>query len=126
MTGADPVAAAKALIEAQAGAVGAPVPTARGVTMYKVMGKIFAILEDARVKGVILKCDPHLAETLREQYAGIGHRSHLDRRFWIAVSLGADVPADEVARLIAHSHDQVCATLTKKQRAELAVLSGSA
>jgi predicted DNA-binding protein (MmcQ/YjbR family) len=120
VTVSDPVAGARAAIEAQAGAVGSPLPRYPGVTIYKVMGKMFAILEDARVKGVILKCDPHLAETLREQYAGVGHRSHLDRRFWIAVSLGADVPEEEVERLIAHSHAQVVAGLTRKQRAELA------
>ncbi len=123
MTTPDPVASARAAIEAQAGAVGAVLPSARGVTIYKVMGRMFAILEDPRVRGVILKCDPHLAETLRETYAGIGHRSHLDRRFWIAVGLGSDVPDAEVERLIAHSYGQVCATLTRKQRAELAALS---
>ena len=116
----DSVAAVKAAIEAQVGAVGAPLPRFRGVTIYKVMGKMFAILEDAKVKGVILKCDPHLAETLRETYAGVGHRSHLDKRFWVAVTLGADVPDAEVERLIAHSHAQVCAGLTRKQRAGLA------
>ncbi len=123
MTVDDPIAAARAAIEAQAGAAGASLPAFPAVTIYKVMGKMFAILEDGRVKCVILKCDPHLAETLREQYAGIGHRSHLDRRFWIAVSLGADVPDEEVERLVAHSHDQVCAKLTRKQRAELAALA---
>jgi predicted DNA-binding protein (MmcQ/YjbR family) len=115
----DPIATVKAAIEAQPGAVGAPLPSPPGVIVYKVMGKIFAILEDARVQCVILKCDPPLAEMLREKYAGIGHRSHLDRRFWIAVGLGADVPSEEVEKLIAHSHAQVVAGLTRKQRAEL-------
>ncbi|MGH8218356.1 MAG: MmcQ/YjbR family DNA-binding protein, partial [Steroidobacteraceae bacterium] len=52
--------------------------------------------------------------------AGIGHRSHLDRRYWISVSLDADVPAKELKRLIAHSYELVCAKLTGKQKAELA------
>jgi predicted DNA-binding protein (MmcQ/YjbR family) len=120
VTPPDPIAAARSAIEAQPGAVGASLPAFPSVTVYKIMGKMFAILEDGRVKCVILKCDPHLAETLRDQYEGVGHRSHLDRRFWIAVSLGADVPGEEVERLIAHSHAQVCAKLTRKQRAELA------
>jgi predicted DNA-binding protein (MmcQ/YjbR family) len=50
---------------------------------------------------VILKCDPDRVTMLREQYAGVGHRSHLDRRF------------------VSQSHDMVCAKLTGKQRAEL-------
>jgi predicted DNA-binding protein (MmcQ/YjbR family) len=116
--------AARAVIEALPGAEGSTHPAARAVTMYKVMGKMFAILEDGKTRGVILKCDPHLAEVLREQYAGVGHRSHLDRRFWIFVNFDADVPEDEVARLIGHSYDLVAAGLTRKQKAELAALVG--
>jgi predicted DNA-binding protein (MmcQ/YjbR family) len=116
--------ALRAALEARPGAVGAALPSAPGVVIYKVMGKMFAILEDRRVRNVILKCDPHLAEILREQYAGVGHRSHLDRRFWISINLEADVPPDEVERLAAASYDLVCAGLTRKQKAELAALAG--
>ena len=65
---------------------------------------------------MILKCDPHLAEILAQQYAGVGHRSHLDRRYWICVSLDADVPADETAPAGGPVYDLVRAGLTKKQR----------
>ena len=92
------------------------------MTIYKVMGKMFAILEPGRTPGVILKCDPHLVEVLREQYEGVGHRSHLDRRFWIHVRFDADVPLAEIDRLAAQSYDLVRAGLTRKQRAELASL----
>jgi len=90
------------------------------VLIYKVMGKMFAILSIRGAQNVTLKCDPHLAEALRAQYTGVGHRSHLDRRFWISVDLSADVPAEEIERLAAHSYEQVCAGLTRKQRADLA------
>src|SRR5580658_725613 len=105
----------RAWLEASPGAVGTP-------TGYKVMGKTFAILSIRRdgCGWLILKCDPHLAEVLREQYSGVGHRSHLDRRYWIAITLGADVPPDEIERLIAQSYDLVRAGLTHKQQAELA------
>jgi predicted DNA-binding protein (MmcQ/YjbR family) len=116
-------AALQADLEAKPGAVSAPLASAPGVIIYKVMGKMFAILTLRRVQTIILKCDPHLAEILRDQYSGVGHRSHLDRRFWISVSLDGDVPADEIERLAAHSYDLVCAKLTRKQRAELATLS---
>ena len=84
---------------------------------------MFAILATRTVQAVSLKCDPHLAEILREQYAGVGHRYHLDRRHWISVSLDADVPPEEVERLVAQSYDLVVAGLTRKQRAELQALS---
>ena len=119
--------ALKAVLDAKPGVTAQPMTASRGslplVLIYKVMGKTFAILAVRGTPNVILKCDPHLAELLRGQYRGIGHRSHLDRRFWISVDLEADVPAEETARLVDHSYDQVCAGLTRKQRAELEALA---
>lgn len=121
-------AALKAVLDAMPGAVAEPMAANRSksgeplVLLYKIMGKMFAILAVRKTENVILKCDPHLAEVLREQYAGVGHRSHLDRRFWIAVDLDSDVPPDEVERLVAASYDLVREGLTRKQRAELAQL----
>lgn len=118
----------RAVLAAMPGAVGEPMTASRGkdplVLIFKVMGKMFAILAVRGTENVILKCDPHLAEILREQYAGVGHRSHLDRRFWISVDLDADVPADEVARLAEASYALVVDGLTKKQKAELAGRGG--
>ena len=121
----DPAAASlETILEAKPGAVAEPLPSAKGVVLYRVMGKMFAILGRRKLQNVILKCDPHLAEILREQYAGVGHRSHLDRRFWISIDLEGDVPPDEVERLAAASYDLVCAGLTRKQKADLAALTG--
>lgn len=117
-------AALKKYLEARKGTtihpMGPPRSASPSVNLYKVMGKMFAVLSLRGDEYVILKCDPHLAEMLRGQYSGVGHRSHLDRRFWIAVSLDADVPSAEVKRLAAHSYDLVRSGLTKKQQAELA------
>ena len=81
---------------------------------------MFAILSLRGAENVALKCDPHRTEVLRGKYTGIGHRSHLDRRFWISVDLDADVPAEEIERLAGHSYELVCAGLTRKQKAALA------
>lgn len=118
-------AALKTVLAAMPGAVAEPMGPARSksgeplVLIFKVMGKMFAILGVRQDENVILKSDPVLAEVLREQYVGVGHRSHLDRRFWIAVDLDSDVPMEEIGRLAAASYDLVRAGLTKKQQAEL-------
>ena len=116
-------AALLAYIEAKPGAVAKPMSAPRASTpsyvIYKVMGKMFAIVTIRGVENVILKCDPNLAQALRDQYAGVGHRSHLDRRFWISVTLDADVPIKEIKRLVAH-YELVCSGLTRKQQAALA------
>jgi predicted DNA-binding protein (MmcQ/YjbR family) len=124
MSQGETLAAVRVALEARPGAAGAELPSAPGVALHKVMGKVFAILEVRKAQYLILKSDPHLAEILREQYEGVGHRSHLDRRFWICVDLQADVPPDEIVALIERSYDLVCAGLTRKQKAELAAMGG--
>ncbi len=123
----DRTSALKSVLGAKPGAVGESMTASRGsrplVLIYKVMGKTFAILAVRGTPNVILKCDPHLAEVLRGHYRGVGHRSHLDPRFWISVDLDSDVPESEVRRLVDHSYDQVCAGLTRRQKAELAAMA---
>ena len=124
MSQSDTVAIIRTALDARPGAEWSEFPSAKGVVLYKVMGKLFAILEVRKVQCVILKCDPHMVDILKEQYAGVGHRSHLDRRFWICIDLAAgDVPTDEILRLIAGSYALVCEGLTRKQKAELAATS---
>jgi predicted DNA-binding protein (MmcQ/YjbR family) len=122
-------ATVKAWIESKPGAEGRPFAPRKNspplVVIYKVMGKMFAILSVRGVEDVILKCDPLLISTLRKDYTGVGHRSHLDARFWISVRLDADVPAQEIKRLVSLSYQLVCANLTAKQRAGLDGLTTS-
>ncbi len=119
--------ALKAVLDAKRGATAEPISARKGgaplALIYKVMGKMFAILSVRGAQSVILKCDPHLVEILKAQYAGVGHRSHLDRRFWICVTLDADVPPDEIEGLVAGSYELVRSGLTRKQRAELSAVS---
>lgn len=114
----------KAVLEAIPGADAVPVPMPRGgpapAVMYKLMGKMFAILSIRGDAFVIVKCDPGLADILRQTYSGVGHRSHLDRRFWISIDLDTDVPLAEIRKLIAGSYDLIHASLTRKQKEELA------
>jgi predicted DNA-binding protein (MmcQ/YjbR family) len=114
----------KAILEAIPGADAVPVPVPRGgpapAVMYKLMGKMFAILSIRGDAFVIVKCDPGLVDILRQTYSGVGHRSHLDRRFWISIDLDTDVPLAEIRKLIAGSYDLIYASLTRKQKEELA------
>jgi predicted DNA-binding protein (MmcQ/YjbR family) len=126
MAGMAETRAMQALLRAQPGARGEPVPVPAGhkspAVVYKVMGKIFAILSVRGEQSVILKCDPHLGAMLREQYEGIAEQSHLDNLNWISVALDADIPPSELERLVAHSYALVRAGLTPKEKARLAAL----
>lgn len=115
-------AALAALLDGLPGAVGEPYLAPRGTEpiaiLYKIAGKMFAILS-AREPWIVVKCDPFLIDILKDQYEGVGHRTHLDPRHWISLDLEGDVPGEEIARLARGSHELVRAGLTRKQRAAL-------
>ncbi len=95
-------------------------PFGPGVFVYKIGGKMFAIIGDAKEPRVTLKCDPVLSEMLRGQYAAITPGYHTDKRHWITIRQDKDLPDAEITRLIAHAYDLVRGKLTKKAQAELA------
>jgi len=95
-------------------------PFGPGVIVYKVGGKMFAILaDDPDDVRVTLKCDPVLSEIMRGQYAAITPGYHTDKRHWITVRQDAGLPDAELARLVDHAYDQVRAKLTRAARAAL-------
>ena len=51
-----------------------------------------------------LKCDPVLSRLLRETYRGILPAYHMNKTHWITVRLHADVPDEEVEKLLLHSY----------------------
>ena len=77
-------AAVKAAILACPGAV-EDRPFGPDVLVFKVMGKMFALMSATDAAGVSLKADPHLSEMLRQTYAGITAGYHLNKRHWNTV-----------------------------------------
>ncbi len=90
------------------------------VAIYKTAGKMFAILS-IKTAYVVLKCAPDSIPMLKAKYAGIGHKTHLDPRHWIAVEIDADVPPGEVRRLANLSYDLVRAAGTPAKKPKKAV-----
>ena len=93
-------------------------PFGPGVVVYKVGGKMFAIVGEQN-RHLTLKCDPVLSEIVRGQYAAITPGYHTDKRHWITIRQDEALPDAEVRRLMDHAYDQVRAKLTRKVRAEL-------
>lgn len=86
-------------------------PFGEHVAVYKLgdeKGKMFAILaEDTKPVRLSLKCDPQLAEVLREKYETILPGYHLNKRHWNTIICSGQVPEDELHDLIRHSYELV-------------------
>lgn len=95
-------------------------PFGPNVDVFKVGGKIFAILDpESAPQSVSLKCEPDLAIELRRDYEAVIPGYHLNKRLWNTVMLDGTVPDDEVIAMVRHSYAQVVAGLPKAVRRSL-------
>lgn len=98
-----------------------------GATVFKVEGKVFAILQDAaqeKPAQVTLKCEPNLALHLRDEYPAVGPGYHVDKRHWNTVVLDSTVPAPAVREMVDHSWDRVVSGMRKADRERLTLQRG--
>ena len=95
-------------------------PFRADLSVFKVSGKVFALapLKD-RPFTVSLKCEPALAEQLRDTYPGIRPGYHHNKRHWNTVDIDGSLPDRLVLDLVEDSYDLVVAGLPKRVQAEL-------
>lgn len=91
-------------------------PFGEGVSVYKVgpkdKGKMFALIQEGTSPlQVSLKCDPVLAETLREKYETVVPGYHLNKKHWNTILLTGQLEVDQVKDLARHSYLLVSASL---------------
>lgn len=84
--------------------------------VFRVAGKIFALMDADAFESVNLKCDPERAVELRERYEGIIPGYHMNKQHWNTVTAKGDVPGKLLLELADHSYDLVRASLPKKVR----------
>lgn len=85
--------------------------------VIKVVSKMFILISDKRGKmHISLKCDPFIAESLRQEYPAITPGYHLNKQHWNTVAIDASVPEQEIRWMIDHSYDLVAKSLTKAEK----------
>ncbi|MCB0768207.1 MAG: MmcQ/YjbR family DNA-binding protein [Flavobacteriales bacterium] len=84
--------------------------------VFRVAGKMFALMDADGFTSVNLKCDPERAVELRERYEGITPGYHMNKQHWNTVVTNGSVPGKLLLELADHSYDLVRASLPKKLR----------
>ncbi|PID31595.1 hypothetical protein CR983_00370 [Candidatus Saccharibacteria bacterium] len=92
-------------------------PFGEEARVYKVgheeRAKMFALIrEGARPVQLSLKCDPHLAETLRAKYESVQPGYHLNKKHWNTIVCSGQLDTNELKDLIRHSYQLVTGTAT--------------
>ncbi|PWL82308.1 MAG: hypothetical protein DBY24_03160 [Prevotellaceae bacterium] len=86
--------------------------------VFRVVGKIFAMLYLERPDVVSLKCNPDYALQLREEHPEISGAWHMNKKYWNQVNLSGHLEDELVQGLVRHSYAEVVKKLTRKERAE--------
>lgn len=83
-------------------------PFGEDVAVYKVKDRMFALIAEKKAPvRLSLKCDPQLAETLREKYESVLPGYHLNKKHWNTIILSGQLGDQEVKDLILHSYTLV-------------------
>ena len=99
-------------------------PFGAEVAVYKVHDKMFALIPEKKDPlNISLKCDPILAETLREKYETVLPGYHLSKKHWNTIVCSGQLSTQEIFDLIDHSYQLVVSGLPKSVRTSSALSS---
>lgn len=87
--------------------------------VFKVMSKMFCLLNLNYPQGINLKCEPGKAVILREEYEEITPGYHMNKKHWNTLDLTGSLNSSLIMELIDHSYELVVQGLTKKEKEEL-------
>ena len=89
---------------------------------FRVMGKIFAMIDLEDTEWFVLKCDPDYAIELRDKYDSICGAWHMNKRYWNQLSIQSALRDELVRHLIRHSYDEVVKKMPKRVRVDNPIL----
>jgi len=82
-------------------------PFGEDTLVFKVKGKIFALVNLDGELSINLKCDPALAIELRERFSDVIPGYHMNKKHWNTVMLNGSVPDKEVLAWIDLSYSLI-------------------
>lgn len=101
-------------------AVTEDMPFGEGTLVFRVLGKIFALMSlDEGECRINLKCDPEYAIELREQYDDIIPGYHMNKKHWNTVYCERGLEDSIIRKLVNHSYELIVKSLPKNLQVEL-------
>lgn len=86
--------------------------------VFRIEGKIFAMVDLENTEWFVLKCEPEYALDLREKYPEISGAWHMNKKYWNQLNLFGKLSDKLIQDLIRHSYNEVIKKLPKKIREE--------
>jgi len=89
--------------------------------VFKVGGKIFALLYVEQTESINLKCEPEKAIELRERFISVIPGYHMNKKHWNTIQFNKDLSDQLIFDCIDHSYQLVFQSLSKKTRGEIEI-----
>jgi predicted DNA-binding protein (MmcQ/YjbR family) len=88
--------------------------------VFRIGGKMFLLanINEPKFK-ITLKCDPLMAESLRQEYTSVIPGYHMNKRNWNTVSIDGSIPNEKLLWMIDMSYDLVLKSLKKADREQI-------
>ena len=90
-------------------------PLGDEVALFKLGGRMFALVALMGSLGVTLKCAPSLELELRATHAAVRPGYHANKRHWNTVDLDGSIDAEDVREMIEHSYRLVRGLLPRRR-----------
>jgi len=87
--------------------------------VFKVGGKMFALLDVEAFKSVNLKCNPEKAVLLRETFDGVTPGFHMNKVHWNTVLCDGSIPDKLILEWTDESYNSVWKSLSARVRKEM-------
>ena len=93
-------------------------PFDESTLVFRIGGKIFAMIDLENTEWFVLKCEPDYAIELRDRYAEIIGAWHMNKKHWNQLNLFGSLTDAFIRNLICHSYNEVVKKISKKFRIE--------
>jgi predicted DNA-binding protein (MmcQ/YjbR family) len=87
--------------------------------VFKVGGKIFALLDVEHTGSINVKCEPEKAIEFREQFIAVLPGYHMNKKHWNTIQFNKDLSDQLILECIDESYTLVYESLSKKQLGEI-------
>ncbi len=94
-------------------------PFGDDVPVFKIMGKMFALVPVSGSASISLKCEPTWAQILRQTYKAVQPGWHLNKEHWNTIACDDSIPDEEILGMIDHSYELIVKSLPRKVRQSL-------
>lgn len=90
--------------------------------VFKVMGKVFALISLSNPNQVNLKCNPEKALDFRANFMAVIPAFHMNKKHWNTVQFNEDVCDILILEMVNDSYNLVIAKIPQKLKLELDLL----